>query len=77
MILAKISEPYQAILPVFELLTLIETKKLNRGLEEKSLTESYYGPGVTLSVVHMFETLNVRPIRSLSKQLLPLPEEGV
>lgn len=77
MILVKRSEPYQAILPGFELPTLTETKTLNRGSEEKSLTASYYGPGVMLSVAHLLETLNVRPIRSLSKQLLHLPEEGV
>lgn len=43
-------EPYQTILPAPEFPTSIETNKLNRSLEEKSLVESYYVLGVTQNV---------------------------
>lgn len=64
------------MLPGSELLTLIDTKNLTRGSEEKSLIESYV-PGVTKSVLHMLVKFNIRFIHLLSKQLFHLPGKGV
>lgn len=76
-ILVMRSVPHQTVRPASQFPTLIETEKPNRGSEEKSRTGSYYVPGVMQSVLHMFETLNVRFMHLLNQQLFHLPGEGV